>query len=138
MRQKIVGRLVSLRLAALAVAVAAIAGTGVSAQNSLERHDRHDDSRDTIVFTIDVAEDFKLFNPTFVKPTDTQPERGSFFVTEGNIFPGGTIEGRRCEFQSEQLRRARSLVLPGHTPGVGDRVPLQRPCRAHGAALPVS
>ena len=96
--QKIVDRLVSLRLAALAVAVAAIAGTGVSAQNSLERHDRHDDSSDTIVFTVDVAEDSKLFNPTFVKPTDTQPERGSFFVTEGNIFPGGTIQGDGATF----------------------------------------
>jgi hypothetical protein len=35
------------------------------------------------VFTIDVAEDFALFNPTFVRPTDTQPERGSFFTNPG-------------------------------------------------------
>ena len=96
--QKIVDRFISLRLAALAVAVAAIAGSSVSAQNNFERHDRHDDSRDTIVFTVDVAEDYKLFNPTFVKPTDTQPERGSFFVTEGNIFPGGTIKGDGASF----------------------------------------
>jgi hypothetical protein len=54
--------------------------------------------KDTIVFTIDVAEDFSLFEPTHVRPTDTQPERGSFFVTEGNIFPGGTIQGDGAEF----------------------------------------
>lgn len=52
----------------------------------------------TIVFTVDVAEDFALFNPTLVRPTDTQPERGSFFVTEGNIFPGGTIQGDGATF----------------------------------------
>ena len=57
---------------------------------------RHDD--DTIVFTVDIAEDFALFNPTFVRPSDTQPERGSFFVTEGNIFPGGTIKGDGSTF----------------------------------------
>lgn len=54
--------------------------------------------RDTLVFTIDVAEDFALFNPTFVRPTDTQPERGSFFVTEGNIYPAGTIQGDGATF----------------------------------------
>jgi hypothetical protein len=54
--------------------------------------------RDIIVFTVDIAEDFSLFSPTFVKPTDTQPERGSFFVTEGNVFPAGTIEGDGATF----------------------------------------
>jgi hypothetical protein len=39
-----------------------------------------------IVFTVDVAEDLAgKFVPTFVKPTDTQPERGS----------GGHHPGRR-------------------------------------------
>ena len=57
----------------------------------------HDD-RSTIVFTVDVAEDAALFNPTFVKPTDTQPERGSFFVTEGNMYPAGTIQGNGATF----------------------------------------
>ena len=61
-------------------------------------HDDRNRSDDTIVFTIDVAEDFALFNPTFVRPTDTQPERGSFFITEGNIFPGGTIQGDGSTF----------------------------------------
>ena len=50
------------------------------------------------MFTVDVAEDFALFNPTLVKPTDTQPERGSFFVTEGNIYPAGTIKGDGAAF----------------------------------------
>jgi len=33
-----------------------------------------------------------------VRPTDTQPERGAFFVTEGNIFPAGTIKGDGADF----------------------------------------
>lgn len=51
-----------------------------------------------IVFTVDVAEDFALFKPTFVRPTDTQPERGSFFVAEGNIYRAGTIQGDGATF----------------------------------------
>jgi hypothetical protein len=61
-------------------------------------HGSQHNGHDRIVFTIDVAEDFTLFNPTLVKPTDTQPERGSFFVTEGNIYPGGTIKGDGASF----------------------------------------
>jgi hypothetical protein len=60
--------------------------------------DKQKGPKDTIVFTVDIAEDFSLFNPTLVKPTDTQPERGSFFVTEGNVFPAGTIEGDGANF----------------------------------------
>lgn len=52
-----------------------------------------------IVFTVDVAEDLAgKFVPTFVKPEHTQPERGSFFVTEGRIFPAGTIVGDGADF----------------------------------------
>jgi hypothetical protein len=52
-----------------------------------------------VVFTVDVAEDLKgKFVPTFVKPEHTQPERGSFFVTEGRIFPAGTIQGDGAGF----------------------------------------
>jgi hypothetical protein len=47
----------------------------------------------SLVLTVDVAEDFAKFNPTLVKPTDTEPKRGSWFITEGNIYPAGTIQG---------------------------------------------
>jgi hypothetical protein len=51
------------------------------------------------VFTVDMAEDLAgKFVPTFVKPEHTQPERGSFFVTEGRIFPAGTIQGSGTDF----------------------------------------
>jgi hypothetical protein len=63
-------------MAALAGAVVLGSGTAARADND----DQHG-SKDTITFTVDIAEDFSLFNPTLVKPTDTQPERGSFFVT---------------------------------------------------------
>ncbi len=65
------------------------------------RHRRADQKREPVVytFTVDVAEDLAgKFRPTFVKPEHTQPERGSFFVTEGRVFPAGTIEGDGATF----------------------------------------
>lgn len=60
-------------------------------------------TREPVVFTVDVAEDLAgKFVPTFVKPTDTQPERGSFFVTEGRVFPAGTIKGDGADFDPYQ------------------------------------
>ena len=76
----------------------ALAITGAAWTSQAAAHGSQHKDRDTIVFTVDVAEDFTQFNPTFVKPTDTQPERGSFFVTEGNIYPGGTIKGDGASF----------------------------------------
>jgi hypothetical protein len=56
-------------------------------------------SPEPIVFTVDVAEDLAgKFVPTFVKPDHVQPERGSFFVTEGRVFPAGTIQGTGAGF----------------------------------------
>lgn len=51
-----------------------------------------------IVYTVDVAEDMGHFVPTYVKPEHTQPERGSFFVTRGRVFPEGTIQGDGADF----------------------------------------
>ena len=83
-----------MRKMCVAVLTAVAIGTTAFASGHDEKHSNND----TIVFTVDIAEDAALFNPTFVKPTDTQPERGSFFVTEGNIFPGGTIQGDGSTF----------------------------------------
>jgi hypothetical protein len=47
-------------------------------------------SPERIEFTIDVAEDMNLFVEPRV-PVGTEPLRGSFFVTEGKIFPAYTI-----------------------------------------------
>jgi hypothetical protein len=51
-----------------------------------------------IRFTVDVAEDFTRFVPTLVTPSDPEPRRGSFFLTEGRIFPAGTIVGDGAAF----------------------------------------
>jgi hypothetical protein len=57
----------------------------------------HDD--DVIRFTVDVAENFdEKFVPTPVNPGDTAPVRGAWFLTEGSIFPAGTIEGDGSTF----------------------------------------
>ena len=54
---------------------------------------------EVIEFTVDVAEDLSgKFVPTFVKPEHTQPERGAFYVTQGRIFPAGTIAGDGATF----------------------------------------
>src|SRR5690606_24283226 len=55
-----------------------------------------------IIVTVDVAEDFTKFVPTLVRPEHTQPERGSFFVTEGRVFPARTIQGDGAEFNPNQ------------------------------------
>lgn len=89
LRRLFTGRVRRRPLALLALVGAALASS--SALHASDRHDRPSPSPKTIVFTIDVAEDFSLFVPTKVRPEDTQPERGAFFVTEGRVFPAGTI-----------------------------------------------
>jgi hypothetical protein len=82
---------------AATVALALPAGSLVNAQHVDMAGGKPD--REPLVFTIDVAEDLAgKFVPTLVKPEHTQPERGSFFVTEGRIFPGGTIQGDGASF----------------------------------------
>jgi hypothetical protein len=82
---------------AATVALLLPAGSRVGAEHA-EKSDKKLD-REPVVFTIDVAEDLAAkFVPTFVKPEHTQPERGSFFVTEGRVFPGGTIQGDGASF----------------------------------------
>jgi hypothetical protein len=59
--------------------------------------------REPVTFTVDVAEDLAgKFVPTFVKPEHGQPERGSFFITEGRLFPAGTIQGDGSTFHPAQ------------------------------------
>jgi hypothetical protein len=84
------------RLAAV-VGVAMILGPAAHAQEA--EADNAARKREPIVFTVDVAEDLAgKFVPTFVRPEHTQPERGSFFVTGGRIFPSGTIDGDGATF----------------------------------------
>ena len=53
------------------------------------------------------------FRPTFVKPEHTQPERGSFFVTEGRVFPAGTIEGDGATFNPNRSGHIGVLICRG-------------------------
>jgi hypothetical protein len=79
------------------VGVAMILGPATHAQEA--EADRAAHKREPIVFTVDVAEDLAgKFVPTFVRPEHTQPERGSFFVTGGRLFPAGTIAGDGATF----------------------------------------
>jgi hypothetical protein len=88
--------LVLRRAGAMAIAlILTVTGTVHAEEPGTRRHR----DRQPVVFTIDVAEDLAgKFVPTMVKPEHTQPERGSFFVTEGRVFPAGTIEGDGAGF----------------------------------------
>jgi hypothetical protein len=93
-----VSRLSASRIARAAAGGVMLALTAPAGAQELETAHRHRD-REPIAFTVDVAEDLAgKFVPTFVKPEHTQPERGSFFVTEGRIFPAGTIQDDGADF----------------------------------------
>jgi hypothetical protein len=80
---------------AAGVVLAAVANA-VAQEPGAARVGRH---HQPIVFTVDVAEDLAgKFVPTFVKPEHVQPERGSFYVTQGRVFPAGMIEGDGAGF----------------------------------------
>jgi len=51
----------------------------------------------TFVFSVDVAEDFTRFVFTPVTP-GAAPERGATFITEGALFPAGTIPDDPTDF----------------------------------------
>jgi hypothetical protein len=92
-------RLTQTWLAIAAISVSVTMWTApAAAQLVVEHESKHAPQKERVEFTVDVAEDFTQFNPTFVKTTDTQPERGSFFVTEGNIYRAGTIKGDGAKF----------------------------------------
>jgi hypothetical protein len=94
-----VTRLTACRIVCAAAVALMSASTVPAGAQEVETARRHHD-REPIVFTIDVAEDLAgKFVPTFVKPEHTQPERGSFFVTEGRVFPAGTIQGDGADFK---------------------------------------
>jgi hypothetical protein len=94
----LVARLSSRRVVAAAAAALMLTLTAPADAQGPETARRHRD-RAPVVFTVDVAEDLAgKFVPTFVKPEHAQPERGSFFVTEGRIFPAGTIHGDGATF----------------------------------------
>ena len=78
--------------------IAQISLAPASAENDNEQSLKHQPDTERLRFVIDVAEDLALFNPTLVNSTDSQPERGTFFVTEGNIYPAGTIKGNGAAF----------------------------------------
>lgn len=89
---------------------ASVAGASLALATAAQAQDADDAGayrkREPVVFTVDVAEDLAgKFVPTFVKPEHTQPERGSFFVTEGRVFPAGTIAADGAGFDPYQ---------PGH------------------------
>jgi hypothetical protein len=73
------------------VCIAALLAIGLTAPMAMA------DDDEKIVFTVDVAEDLNTFvpGPPIVGGV---PQRGSFFITEGNIYPGGTIPGDGSTF----------------------------------------
>jgi hypothetical protein len=90
-------RVRSLSIAPAALGLFLLGSAPGEAKNEVDLKNHHF-NRERIVFTVDVAEDFDTFKSTPVDPGDTIPQRGSFFVTEGKIFPAGTIKGDGADF----------------------------------------
>jgi hypothetical protein len=53
---------------------------------------------DTITFTVDVAENFDLFETAYLRLTSGPASVEPLFVTQGSVFPQGTIEGDGSDF----------------------------------------
>ena len=111
----------------LAAALAAGLLLTVASAAAAEQQEARGKAPAPIVFTVDVAEDLAgKFVPTFVKPEHTQPERGSFFVTEGRVFPAGTIQGDGAGFDPNSrghvgvwICRGTHLVAASEIPDAG-------------------
>lgn len=68
---------------------------------------------DVIRLTVDVAEDFTRFQPTLLSPNDLEPRRGSFFLTEGRLFPAHTISGDGADFDPNSTGAIGSWICRG-------------------------
>lgn|SRR5512138_1222319 len=53
---------------------------------------------DTITFTVDVAENFDLFETAYLRLTSAPSDVEPLFVTQGSVFSQGTIEGDGSDF----------------------------------------
>jgi hypothetical protein len=109
------------RLAAVACVALTLAPAAHAGQADAERDSR---KQEPFVFTIDVAEDLAgKFVATFVRPEHTQPERGSFFVTEGRIFPAGTIDGNGAAFNPNRSGHIGVWICRGTHLVAADEIP---------------
>jgi hypothetical protein len=109
------------RRLAVCAGLALTVTTPAVAQDAEARGNR---KREPIVFTVDVAEDLAgKFVPTFVRPEHTQPERGSFFVTEGRVFPAGTIQGDGASFDPYQRGHIGVWICRGTHLVAADEIP---------------
>jgi hypothetical protein len=88
----------NLTLTAMALATLITVATPAAAQ-------MNSNSPERIEFVLDVAEDMDLFVEPRI-PVGTEPLRGSFFVTEGKIFPYGTIPANGSEFNPKTVAGA--------------------------------
>ena len=77
-------------LSKITLAAAALALLGITALSTKSDDGRHSDARwKTLV--IDVAEDARTASLNTASPTDTGPKRGATAISNGKIYPGGTI-----------------------------------------------
>ena len=85
-------------IATLATTIALLVGLGAGSK-ALATEGATTQSKSNRSFVqVEVAEDFSKFVPGPPFDADGVPQRGSFFVTEGKIFPEGTIQGDGSSF----------------------------------------
>jgi len=78
-------RLGKVALGALALGLLAIAGSSLRGEDGKASDGRWK------IFVIDVAEDARTARVNTASPTDTEPKRGATAISNGKIYPGGTL-----------------------------------------------
>lgn len=85
-------------IATVATALALFVGLGISPATAANEDNTTQSNQNRTDLTVEVAEDLATFVPGPPFDAAGVPQRGSFFITQGKIFPEGTIQGDGASF----------------------------------------
>lgn len=85
-------------IATIATVLALFLGLGISPEATANEGVTPQSKSKRNLLTVEVAEDLATFVPGPPFDADGVPQRGSFFVTQGKLFPEGTIKGDGASF----------------------------------------
>ena len=85
-------------IALMATTIALLLSLGVSSKALATEAATTQSKSNRSFIKVEVAEDFNKFVPGPPFDADGVPQRGSFFITEGKLFPEGTIQGDGSSF----------------------------------------
>ncbi len=85
-------------IATLVTGLVLFVGFSASLATAMNKDNTTKSNQNRTYLTVEVAEDFAAFVPGPPFDEAGVPQRGSFFVTQGKIFPEGTIQGDGSSF----------------------------------------